>query len=63
MALLPLLSLTLAGLTRGATQQERSLLKGGILGKIPLPQVLEGVDKVVGKTAIDIMRKVESGLR
>ena len=61
--ILPLLSLTLAGLTRGATQQERTLLQGGILGKIPLPKLLGGVDGIVGKTAMDIMRKVEGGLR
>jgi len=63
MAMLPMLSLTLAGLTRGATQQERTLLQGGMLGKFPLPKLLGGVDSIVGKTTMDIMRKVEGVLR
>ena len=58
---LPVLSQMVGNMTRGITGQERSFLQKGAFGKIPLPPFLQEIDKVVGTTALNMMRVIEKG--
>ena len=61
MPMLPLLSQRIEELTRSAMNQERILTQKEILGKIPLPQFFREFDRLVGRTAKDIMKEIEKG--